>query len=319
VSGFTEGVTKSRRFSRLLRRLLARGRGGGGRMICTRTYETGRPVRVGAGVGAGAGAGGQSAASLEVKLAAIEGWLETLSQQVESLPAGSLTGVEQQASAAGQALTALEKQINRAGRELFKANALSEAQGRQLADAIELLQAREARREAEVASLRGEKVATQTAARLEVVQALLPTLDGLDEALRSGRQLLARLAQVDSALTTGTSTPARTFLGRLFAASPSSPGMLSPEQRAEVALREGVGAWLEGLGFVRGRLLDVLMAEGVMPIETEGQPFDPQRHVALEAVPAGEGVPPGTVAVELRRGYLAGDRVLRYAEVAVAK
>ena len=47
-------------------------------------------------------------------------------------------------------------------------------------------------------------------------------------------------------------------------------------------------------------------------------PFDPHHHVAVEVVPADETVSPGTVASELRRGYLVGDRVLRYAEVAVA-
>jgi molecular chaperone GrpE (heat shock protein) len=40
--------------------------------------------------------------------------------------------------------------------------------------------------------------------------------------------------------------------------------------------------------------------------------------VALEVVPSGQNQPPGTVVAQLRQGYLVGDRVLRYAEVAVA-
>jgi molecular chaperone GrpE len=84
------------------------------------------------------------------------------------------------------------------------------------------------------------------------------------------------------------------------------------------ALRGALDSWLVGLTFVRQRLLDVLAAEGVRPMDAEGQPFDPRLHVALEVVPAGDELPPGTVAAELRRGYLVGDRVLRHAEVAVS-
>ena len=76
------------------------------------------------------------------------------------------------------------------------------------------------------------------------------------------------------------------------------------------------GATISLLGYT---LLAVLAAEGVTPLETEGRPFDAARQIALEAVPATAEHPPGTVVRELRRGYLAGDRVLRYAEVAVAK
>ncbi len=54
------------------------------------------------------------------------------------------------------------------------------------------------------------------------------------------------------------------------------------------------------------------------PIDAAGLPFDPQRHVALGVAPASAAQPAGTVTEELRRGYLAGERVLRPAEVIVA-
>jgi molecular chaperone GrpE len=69
---------------------------------------------------------------------------------------------------------------------------------------------------------------------------------------------------------------------------------------------------------VRQRLLGVLADEGIMPIAAEGQSFDPHLHVALEVVPPSDDLPPGHVAAELRRGYMAGERVLRHAEVAVS-
>ena len=54
------------------------------------------------------------------------------------------------------------------------------------------------------------------------------------------------------------------------------------------------------------------------PIVAVGEPFDPNYHVVIGVVPVTESHPAGIVAEELRRGYLAGERVLRHAEVVVA-
>jgi molecular chaperone GrpE len=70
------------------------------------------------------------------------------------------------------------------------------------------------------------------------------------------------------------------------------------------------------LTFVRRRLLNTLAAEGIVPMNAEGRQFDPRYHVAVEVVAAGQ-LPPGTIAQEIRCGYLVGDRVLRHADVAV--
>ncbi len=201
-----------------------------------------------------------------------------------------------------QGLAALEKRLSQIDREQFKARALAEAQMEQFTAALEMLRAADARREAALDMLRTQSQTDRTAARLEVMQALLPALDGLDEALRSGRRLLEQHAE-----------PPRpsTLLGRLRA-------RLISRGRGDVEIREAMAAWLAGLTFVRQRLLDVLAAEGVQPMDAQGRPFDPHYHVALEVVRSGDTVPVGTVSAELRRGYLVGDRVLRYAEVAVA-
>lgn len=201
-----------------------------------------------------------------------------------------------------QTLGALEKHLGRVDREQFKARTLAEAQIEQFSVALEMLRAADSRREIELSALVARSRADQTTTRLQVVEAVLPALDGLDEALRSGGNLLERYAQ-----------PSRqtTFLKRVRGREGSSLA-------AESGLREGLVAWLEGLTFVRQRLLDVLAGEGVRPITSQGQSFDPHYHVALEVVPRSETLPPGTIVAELRRGYLAGDRVLRYAEVTVA-
>ena len=47
-----------------------------------------------------------------------------------------------------------------------------------------------------------------------------------------------------------------------------------------------------------------------------GQPFDPHYHEALMQVPA-EGRPPGSVAQELKVGFVMGDVVIRPSQVVV--
>src|SRR6267378_7479247 len=78
-------------------------------------------------------------------------------------------------------------------------------------------------------------------------------------------------------------------------------------------------AWTQGVTLTAQRLRDVLLRRGVTPIEAVGQPFDPAFHEALLEGPAPEGVPPGSVAQEVLRGYRRGDRALRAARVVVAR
>lgn len=239
------------------------------------------------------------------RLDAIEHRLEQLTQTAHATPVEQpvLAPAAEQSDSqrlvtVEQSLAALEKQINRAGREQLKMNALFETQAEQQRTALEALHSASERREGEITTLREQLRSAQQATRLDLVRALLPGLDGLDEALRSGTQLLEQAAPM----------PTRGLFGRLGRQPRSSPG--------EQVLRDGMHGWLEGLRFVRKRLLDVLAAEGVIPLDATGQQFDPHRHIALEVVDTTDQ-PPGTVVTTLRQGYLAGERVLRYAEVAV--
>ena len=92
-------------------------------------------------------------------------------------------------------------------------------------------------------------------------------------------------------------------------------------ERAVGAAREGAsdtGVIVDGVKMVLRSLLDFLKAQGVVPIVSAGQPFDPARHEAVDQV-ASDTYPPNTVVSEFHRGYLIGDRVLRPASVTVAK
>ena len=83
-------------------------------------------------------------------------------------------------------------------------------------------------------------------------------------------------------------------------------------------------AVVEGLRAVHKRLAEALEAQGVTPIESVGQQFDPVLHEAVGAIEAGAGkagivLEPGAVTDETRRGYLWDGEVLRPARVHVAK
>ena len=238
--------------------------------------------------------------SILERLDAIERRLVAMAHQAQAAPSGAPATGDGAIAGLQQAIAALEKQIGRAGREQLKTSSLIETQLQHFEAGLEALRAADARRDAEIAAMREQQRAMQSAARVEVVRAILPAVDSLDEALRSGERVLAQAKIVPGR---------RGLLERL---------RRRPEPAPAPVLHENMAAWLTGLTFVRRRLLEALAAEDVRPMAAEGQPFDPQRHVAVEVVPAGEKLPPGTVANVLREGYLVGERVLRHAEVAVS-
>lgn len=139
--------------------------------------------------------------------------------------------------------------------------------------------------EALQATLQRQQAAQEEAVqkgRVELLTALLPVLDGLEAGLKSGARHIYRLYQQGS-----------------------------PEAAT-------LTAWLEGQRLLRDRLLALLAAEGVQPIPSVGRPFDPYRHVAVGTV-QDESLPNGQIVAEEQRGYIAGDRVLRYAQVLVVR
>ena len=88
-----------------------------------------------------------------------------------------------------------------------------------------------------------------------------------------------------------------------FESDPEPPAALRP--------------YREGVELLYKQMLDALSRVGVVPIETEGKPFDPRYHEALSREETAE-YPDNIVIKELRRGYLYKDRLLRPAQVIVA-
>ena len=76
--------------------------------------------------------------------------------------------------------------------------------------------------------------------------------------------------------------------------------------------------WMEGMSLVERKFQALLEAEGVNRIQAQGQRFDPWEHEALFHEESSEE-PEGTVLRVIRDGYKLHDRVLRPAQVSVAR
>lgn len=76
--------------------------------------------------------------------------------------------------------------------------------------------------------------------------------------------------------------------------------------------------WAQGIVLVQRKLLALLEAEGLTRIEAQGQPFDPRQHEAVHYEES-DNHAEGSVLAVFRDGYRLGGRVLRPAQVIVAR
>jgi len=192
-------------------------------------------------------------------------------------------------------LSNLEKEVRRLGKTQFKANALAEDQSTRLEKILANAQSTQVQNTRLLEMLAEERTA---AAQKDLLEALLPALDGLDNALSSGQRYLAK----------------RDLAAEHTALSPVQAVLISPADRTMLA------GWLDGLRLVRERLLAVLETGDVTPIPSVGFTFDPYQHVVVgktSQVPSGIPPTPGVITAEERCGYQSPDGVLRYAEVIV--
>jgi molecular chaperone GrpE len=77
-------------------------------------------------------------------------------------------------------------------------------------------------------------------------------------------------------------------------------------------------SWVQGIQLVAKRLTAILEQLGVKQIGKPGDQFDPRWHEAL-STEARSNVPEGTILHVTRPGYIVGERVIRPAQVIVAR
>lgn len=91
------------------------------------------------------------------------------------------------------------------------------------------------------------------------------------------------------------------------------------ERAVEAAKGQADGkSIIAGVQLVLASLMDFLKTNGVRPMASVGEQFDPNRHEAGDHVPHSSH-PANTVVSEFHRGYLINDKVLRPARVVVSK
>jgi molecular chaperone GrpE len=81
---------------------------------------------------------------------------------------------------------------------------------------------------------------------------------------------------------------------------------------------EAGGDIREGVRVTRDQLADVLGREGLLPVASDGQTFDPNVHEAVMGQPSEEHEE-GTILQTFERGYLLRGKPIRPAKVVVAK
>ncbi len=89
---------------------------------------------------------------------------------------------------------------------------------------------------------------------------------------------------------------------------------VSDELRADATATN----FLAGIEATARELEAAFQRNGVIRVESKGQPLDPHKHQAMVELPNAE-VEPGTIVEEMQAGYMLKDRLLRPALVGVAK
>ncbi|MEL7122341.1 MAG: nucleotide exchange factor GrpE [Bacteroidota bacterium] len=75
----------------------------------------------------------------------------------------------------------------------------------------------------------------------------------------------------------------------------------------------------EGVSLVYNKLYGALKQQGLEPMESNGEVFDPEFHEAITEIPAGSEDMKGKVVDTIEKGYLLKDKIIRYAKVVVGK
>jgi molecular chaperone GrpE len=92
----------------------------------------------------------------------------------------------------------------------------------------------------------------------------------------------------------------------------------SAKESASTNTTGGAGSLMAGLQMTLEELSKTFAKHGVTPIDPLHQKFDPSLHNALYEVPDAS-VAPGTIVMVQKKGYLLHHRVIRPADVGIAR
>jgi molecular chaperone GrpE len=89
------------------------------------------------------------------------------------------------------------------------------------------------------------------------------------------------------------------------------------ERALKAAAALGSDDFVKGVELIYKRLLEALTKQGLEPIHTQGQTFDPHLHEAVQRVESGDAAD-GEILAEYQRGYKFKGKLLRPSMVQVA-
>lgn len=79
------------------------------------------------------------------------------------------------------------------------------------------------------------------------------------------------------------------------------------------------GELSEGVTLIYQKMSNILQNKGLTPMESTGEPFNPELHEAVTEIPAPADEMKGKVVDTIEKGYLLGDKIIRHAKVVVGK
>lgn len=203
----------------------------------------------------------------------------------------------------GAALDELSQEVRRMGREMFKTNRAAERNQEVFAETLTEIRDLAST----VAKIPQQNEATLNDAKFEakafICRELLRMADTMGASLSAADEMIAKLQAKTGAPAQG--------VAHWFAATRQLRASLTDAVTSLSQLREGQSLQAE-------RLRAILQTAGVREIETEGRAFDPARHRAV-SIAHRDDVAPGVIVGEELKGYTLDGRILRYAEVIVAK
>ncbi len=91
------------------------------------------------------------------------------------------------------------------------------------------------------------------------------------------------------------------------------------DRAAQLAEKDEATAdiWNNGIGLVRKKLLSALSSQGLKPMKSDGEDYNPDLFEAVTEIPSPEMK--GKVVDTLERGYTLNGRIIRHAKVVVGK
>lgn len=75
----------------------------------------------------------------------------------------------------------------------------------------------------------------------------------------------------------------------------------------------------DGVKMVYNRIYNVLGQQGLKPMESTGESFDPELHAAISEIPVTDEDQKGKIIDTIEKGYFLNDKIIRHAKVVVGK